>query len=566
MQPQVIVCGLGRTGYRIFSILRQQGIAVVGISDRPLPGELENIVIGDSRDETTLLSAGIQSAQTLLLASADDALNLAVMTQAKLLNPHIRIVNRLFNARLGTRLDYTLSNHISMSVAALVSPIFAFAALGNRAIGQLHLFGRYWPITEELIEAQHPWCGLSLKALWANPTRMLIDYEPVTGAIDLMTAITTDHRLQVGDRLILSNRPNAAQKRQSWRQQGRLLLVRVFSLRGQGRAMLLVLLALLLTIGVATLTYLSASRGVAFVDALYFSVGMITGAGGQETVAENSPAVVKVFTALMMLIGAGVIGICYALLNDLILGTHLQQLWNTVHTPHSGHHLICGLGGVGTRIAEQLRELGGELMAIERDPHSRFIGVARSQRISVLLGDASVPETLRTANIKRAASLLAVTSDDTVNLEIAITAKSLEPRLPVFVRIHDPKFAAQIQQVFDFDMVLSPTGLAATAFAAAAIGGRIFGDCMTQSGLWIAIATLITPHHPFYGRRLHAAAATEKFTPFYAEREGTRIQGQALLDLILEDGIVLYLMMPANRWEQLWVRQPLISNPTVPAL
>ncbi|MEM9907174.1 MAG: NAD-binding protein [Cyanobacteria bacterium P01_D01_bin.44] len=98
-------------------------------------------MVGDVRHEETLIVEGIRDAQTLLLAGTDDVLNLAVMTRARLLNPQIWVVNRLFNTRLGDRLDHTLSDHISMSVSALVAPLFAFAVLGNRAIGQLHSDG-----------------------------------------------------------------------------------------------------------------------------------------------------------------------------------------------------------------------------------------------------------------------------------------------------------------------------------------------------------------------------------------------------------------------------------------
>ncbi len=554
MKPHVIVCGLGRTGYCIFSILQQQGVNVVGISDRTLPDSLakNNIIVGDMRQEQVLLAAGIQDAQTLLLAGTDDALNLAVMTQARLLNPKIRVVNRLFNTRLGDRLDHTLSDHISMSVSALVAPIFAFAALGNHAIGQLRLFERNWPIEEVIITTDHPWHGLALKTLWVNPSRMLIAYESMDCSVDLISAIADNQRLQAGDRLLISNRPGWRKPRRTLLQWWRSLMSGVLQFRRQSQAGLLVLLALLLTIGAATLTYLSFSHGVSFVDSLYFSVGMITGAGGQEQVAENAAPLIKVFTAVMMLVGAGVIGICYALLNDFVLGTHLQQIWTAARVPLSGHHIVCGLGGVGIRIVDQLKTVGEELIAIEHNPNGRFLGAARSHKIPFMVADASVPETLRLANIHKASSLLAVTSDDTVNLEIAITAKSLVPKLPVLVRIHDPKFAQQIQQVFDFDMVMSPTGVAAPAFAAVAIGGRVFGNCLTSTGLWIAIATLITPHHPFCDRILSTVAAAEKFTPLYAEWQDQRIHGQALLDYKLVNGTVLYLMMPANRWEQIW--------------
>ncbi|NJL87459.1 MAG: hypothetical protein HC886_18115, partial [Leptolyngbyaceae cyanobacterium SM1_1_3] len=74
-------------------------------------------------------------------------------------------------------------------------------------------------------------------------------------------------------------------------------------------------------------------------------------------------------------------------------------------------------------------------------------------------------------------------SDDTINLEVALTAKSLAPRLAVVVRNQDAEFAQQVQQVFEFERVMSPTDLAAPAFAAAALGGRILGNGMTANSL-----------------------------------------------------------------------------------
>ena len=176
---QVIVCGLGRTGYRIFSLLRQQGIEVSGISDRPLPTDTQRIVMGDPRAATTLIRAGVSQARTLIIASSKESENLAILMQARLLNPKIFVINRLFNAQLGERLDQTLPYHSSLSVSTLAAPIFTFAAMGSKAIGQLTLSGRTWPIHEEFIHQRHPWRGRLLREIWGEDDKMLIYYFPV---------------------------------------------------------------------------------------------------------------------------------------------------------------------------------------------------------------------------------------------------------------------------------------------------------------------------------------------------------------------------------------------------
>ncbi len=557
MKPRIIVSGLGRTGYKIFCLLRQQGASVVGITDRPIPTERhEDIVIGDLRSSKTLIGAGIREAHTLVLASGDDALNLAVLTQARLLNPRIRIINRLFNHTLGDRLDQTLPDHVSMSVAALAAPIFFFAALGNKAIGHLQLFHQTWPIQEIVINDDHPWRGLPLSELWDDSSRMLIYYLPAQGEIDLVAAVVEGKTLQQGDHLILGSKPTIRYQRRSLLRKLSKAIANLRQYQQYTRPVALVTLSLLMTILLATVTYVCVNYKTSVVDALYFSVGMITGAGGQEEVAEHAPPSIKIFTSIMMIVGAGVIGICYALLNDFILGSRLNQFWDATRIPTRNHYIVCGLGGIGIAIVRQLHTQGHEVVVIESDPKNRFLHNARSLGVPVILEDARLTTTLSAANIGKANSIIVVTSDDMVNVEIALTAKAISPRLSVVLRSQDAQFAQSVQEVFDFETVLCPTELAIHSFAAAALGGKILGNGITDDLLWVAIATLITPKHPFCGKQVQEAAMAADFVPLYVERNDCTIHSWELLDICLLSGDVLYLTMPATGLEQLWRSTP----------
>jgi voltage-gated potassium channel Kch len=555
MKPRIIVCGLERTGYKIFCLLRQQGASVVGIHHQPIPKE-ETIVVGDLQAAATLQAAGIESAQALVLTNSDDALNLAILIQARVLNPRIRIINRLFNANLGDRLDHTLPDHVSMSVSGLAAPVFYFAALGSRAIGQLKLFNQTWPIQEEYIHENHPWRGRLLSDLWEDRARMLIYYLPVRGEIDLVCAVSSGQQLQVGDRLIVGTQPNIRTMRKSAIHKLLKVLTNLRQFRQHGQSLMIVTLVLLITIFTATLTYICFDLNTSMIDALYFSVGMITGAGGKEEVVERAPDSIKIFTAFMMLIGAGIIGICYALLNDFVLGTRFKQFWDAARVPQRNHYIVCGLGGIGVQVIQQFHASGHEVVVIERDPNNRFLNKARGLGIPVIQGDASLPETLQAANLKSASALLIVTSNDAVNLEIALNAKTLTPTIPAIVRYEHPDFAHMAQQVFEFEAVLSPAQLAAPAFAAAALGGRILGNGITADSLWVALATLITPSHPFCGQRVKEAAMQSDFVPLYIETNCQTIHGWDLLGTYLSAGDVLYLTMPANRLDQLWRAVP----------
>ncbi len=557
MKSKIIVCGLDAAGYKIFQLLKQQGAIVTGIHNRPLPGEGDDVIIGDLQAAETLIEAGIRDAHTLVLTDSEDGTNLRVLMQARVLNSRIRIINRLFNTSLGERLDHTLPDHITMSVAALAAPIFAFSALGNAAIGQLRLFNQTWPIHQIYIDDTHPWRGRSLQDLWDDRDRMLIYYLPVHNRTDLISAVIAGQVLQVGDRLIVGTKPTvqAAEQRSVSRQ-----LTKLFTglnyIRQHSQALLSGTLFLLLLIALSTLVYVSSTLKVSLVDALYFSVGIITGAGANDIGLQNAPDTLKVFTIFTMLVGAAIIGLSYALLNDFVLGTRFDRFWEAARIPQRQHFIVCGLGGIGAQIVSHLRTCGYEVVVIEKDPQCRFLSTVRAQKIPVIQGDTTLPATLKAANFEHAKALLVVTSNDSANLETALSARSLNPKVPIIVRYQDPEFAWMAQLVFDFDAVLSPAELVAPAFAAAALGGRVLGSGMTADSLWVALATLITPSHPFCGKQVQEVAIASDFVPLYMETQSQTIHGWNLLTFSLHPGDVLYLTIPANRLEQLWQPTP----------
>jgi Trk K+ transport system NAD-binding subunit len=560
MATHVIVCGLNSIGYKIFCLLRQQNALVVGINDQALPDEPE-LTIGDQRSPETLFRAGIQSAHTLIITNNDDAINLDIVMQARLLNPQIRIISRLFNTNLGERLDQTIPEHTTMSVADIAAPIFVFAAMGNRAIGQLHLVQQTWPIYEEFIHAEHPWYQLSLQEIWDDRTRMLISYLTAEQEFNLVEAVSQKHRLQVGDRLIVGTLPLVRVLETTWfRQFQQAIDARIERLGQQvrrfqqhGRSTPIAILALLVTILIVTLTYTHLLSGKAsIIDALYFSVGIITGVGGSEWMAQYASTITKVVTAIMMIVGAGVLGMCYALLNDLVLGSRFRQFWDVALVPKKNHYIICGLGGIGVRIATQLHAQGHEVVVIERDSQSRFLGMVRAQNIPVIVGDGTLSETLHSANLVQAAAFLTVASDDMINLEIALTAKNLAPKLPVVVRSQSPEQAQRMQQVFDFAAVLSPPELAAPAFAAAALGGKVFGSGMIGDSLWMAVSLLVTPAHPFCDRSIQEVAISTDLVPLYLETQGQTIHGEQLLKAQLQPQDILHLTIAATDLDRLW--------------
>jgi Ion channel len=180
----------------------------------------------------------------------------------------------------------------------------------------------------------------------------LIYYLPYDESkVDLVSAVLNGRTLQIGDRLLLGTQPSVRTASRPILQKISKLFMSFRHFHEHGRAVLFTAIALLVTIFSATVVYTSFQMKISLVDALYFSVGMITGAGGNEQVVEHSPDSIKVFTIIMMLIGTAVIGIFYAILNDFILGSRLRNFWDAARVPQRNHIVVCGLGSVGVQTA-----------------------------------------------------------------------------------------------------------------------------------------------------------------------------------------------------------------------
>ncbi|MDX1522968.1 MAG: NAD-binding protein, partial [Anaerolineae bacterium] len=92
----------------------------------------------------------------------------------------------------------------------------------------------------------------------------------------------------------------------------------------------------------------------------------------------------------------------------------------------------------------------------------------RSWGVPVVIADATRPDVLRGVAIKTAESIVPCTSDDLVNLSIALEARKIVPDIKVVLRMADTQMAANIRDGFDIHTAFSIPEISAPSFAAAA--------------------------------------------------------------------------------------------------
>ncbi|MEV3939159.1 NAD-binding protein [Glycomyces sp. NPDC049804] len=110
------------------------------------------------------------------------------------------------------------------------------------------------------------------------------------------------------------------------------------------------------------------------------------------------------------------------------------------------HVIVVGLGNMGTRVVERLREAKIPVVAIEKNRDAMGVRAARAKGAQVLLGDGSNQEILEEANIKHCRSLVAMAKQDESNLETALSGLECNPQLRTVMRIYNPEFATLVRQ------------------------------------------------------------------------------------------------------------------------
>jgi len=134
-RDHIIVCGLGRIGYRVVNELLGWGEKVIGIESDQANPFLEEIrqedvpvLIGDGRHEEVLEEARVRQASAIVVCTEDDSANMEIALEARELNREIKVVMRMFDARLAQRVRTGFDIKTAFSTTALAAPVFAAAA------------------------------------------------------------------------------------------------------------------------------------------------------------------------------------------------------------------------------------------------------------------------------------------------------------------------------------------------------------------------------------------------------------------------------------------------------
>ena len=192
------------------------------------------------------------------------------------------------------------------------------------------------------------------------------------------------------------------------------------------------LLLLVMAVGTAGYHYI---EGWPWFDGFYMVVTTLTTIGYQEVHPLSHEG--RVFNVFVILAGVSLLLLGVGALSQALLEFELQSFFGRRRMEReigrlNGHFIICGMGRVGRSVARELARKPVPFVVIDN-------AEAKRQRFSteswlVLAGDATQEQTLRDAQIERAAGLIAATTTDATNLYIILTARGLNPHLKIIAR------------------------------------------------------------------------------------------------------------------------------------
>ena len=132
----------------------------------------------------------------------------------------------------------------------------------------------------------------------------------------------------------------------------------------------------------------------------------------------------QAFGIALIVAGVTLSTVVLALITNALVSRRIEQsLGQGSIRGMDGHVVLVGLGAVGLRVLEGLREQGRDVVVVEYDEGNRYVQHARSLGVPIVHGDATLGQTLRSVNIAEAGAVAILTSDDLVNLETGLAVR-----------------------------------------------------------------------------------------------------------------------------------------------
>jgi hypothetical protein len=204
---------------------------------------------------------------------------------------------------------------------------------------------------------------------------------------------------------------------------------------------------------------------------LYSSARLVATVGPASADAHGAPGWYLAVSAALMLVGIAFTGALVAGLVEWIVGARTAALVGPRRVPTRDHVVVSGLGQVGLRVAQLLRDLRVPVVVVERLDRAPNLPTARAGRIPVVVGDASSREVLDRVAVSRARAVAALGSEDLDNIAVVINALAVAPEVRTVLRAGEGTAVTETTSLFRIGTV-SDVAVMTAAWVCASVDGE----------------------------------------------------------------------------------------------
>ncbi|MEM7797911.1 MAG: potassium channel protein, partial [Chloroflexota bacterium] len=259
-----------------------------------------------------------------------------------------------------------------------------------------------------------------------------------------------------------------------------------------------------------------AIEGWSLFDSLYMTVITLTtvGYGEIEPLSQTG----RIFSMFLMTAGIGVFALGVRSIAEYVISINLGRLNWEVRMQRKidtlfDHVIVCGFGRVGQNAVNILRAEGKEIVIIDPDEEKLEVARERDDALLMIAGDATEDDNLLKAGLKRASSILVCAGDDTDNLFIVLSCRSLAPHISIIARASAVQNESKMIRA-GANRVISPYRIGGQQMANCAIRPDIvdvLDVVTTRSGMELWMQDLrLSKNSPLVGKTLLEAHIREE--------------------------------------------------------
>jgi voltage-gated potassium channel len=220
-------------------------------------------------------------------------------------------------------------------------------------------------------------------------------------------------------------------------------------------------------------------------DSLYVTVQTLTTVGYGDIPPHTATG--RAFAVVVMLIGVAGVAlfvstIVQSVVQSELISTFGQRRLSKKMSKLRDHYIICGSGRVGSHLVRDLQSANESFVVIENDQQR---AAEFSQRgVNVIVGDATLEESLRDVGVEHARGLAACLPNDADNVYVVLTARDLNPNLRIVARAAEEQAEAKLLRA-GANHVVAPTIIGGHRMAVALTKPAVseFMDSITASEL-----------------------------------------------------------------------------------